>query len=121
MGEIRVANQADFAEGGRKVVSVDGVEIGIFLLGTDFYAWLNHCPHQGGPVCQGRLMKGVEERLDDDKKSLGIHYKDGSLNIICPWHGFEFDVRTGQYAGASTLKLKAVPVSVREGGVYVLL
>ena len=121
MGEVLVARQADLTEGGRKVVSVNGVEIGIFLVGADIFAWLNHCPHQGGPVCQGRLMKGVEERLDEDKKSLGIHYKDGSLNIICPWHGFEFDVRTGKYAGASTLKLKSVPVSVREGGVYVRL
>lgn len=121
MGEVLVARHADLAEGGRKVVSVNGVEVGIFLVGGDVYAWLNHCPHQGGPVCQGRLMKGVEERLDDDKKSLGIHYKDGSLNIICPWHGFEFDVRTGRYAGAGALKLKAIPVSVRDGGVYVRL
>ena len=119
MGEVLVASQAALAEEGRKVVSVGGVEIGIFLVGTEIVAWLNHCPHQGGPVCQGRLMKAVEERLDDDKKSLGIHYREGSLNIVCPWHGFEFDVRTGKYAGATSLKLKSVPVSIRDGGVYV--
>ena len=121
MAEVLVVRQADLLEAGRKVVSVDGVEIGLFQVGTDIYAWRNHCPHQGGPACQGKLMKGVEERLTEDKQSLGIHYKEDSLNIICPWHGYEFDVRTGRYDGAGGLRLKGYPVTVRDGGVYVTL
>lgn len=66
-------------------------------------------------------MKAVEERLDDEMRSLGIHYKEGSLNIVCPWHGFEFDVRTGRYAGAAPLKLKRCPLTIRDGGIYVSL
>jgi len=96
------------------------VEIGVFRIAGTFYAWRNECPHQGGPVCQGQIMQGVEERLDTQRRSLGIHYRAGSLNIVCPWHGYEFDARTGQHAGFAALKLSAYPVKVREGAVYVV-
>ena len=121
MSEVLVAKEADLRSAGRKVVAVNGIEIGLFLVDTNIFAWLNHCPHQGGPVCQGRLMKAVEERLDDEKKSLGIYYKDSGLNIVCPWHGFEFDICTGKFFGAGNMKLKGFPVSVRDGDVYVRL
>jgi len=119
--EVFVAREADIPDGERKVIEVDGVEIGVFHVDRTFYAWRNDCPHQGGPVCQGRLMKRVEERLDGERRSLGIHYVDGALNIICPWHGYEFDVRTGRHAGQASLRLAGCPVRLRDGEVYVVL
>ena len=121
MKEIFVAPETDIADGARKIIVADGLEIGIFRVDGAFYAWRNHCPHQGGPVCQGRVMKGVEERLDAEQRSLGIHYAEGRLNLVCPWHGYEFDVRTGRHAGLPTLRLAAHPVSVRGGDVYVVV
>ena len=119
MAEVFVVKQSELAELGRKVVSVDGLEIGLFQVGDHIFAWRNHCPHQGGPACQGKLMRGVEERLTPDKQSLGIFYNEYSLNIICPWHGYEFDVRTGHYAGAGEFRLMGYPVTLKDGGVYV--
>jgi nitrite reductase/ring-hydroxylating ferredoxin subunit len=121
MREVLVAREDEIPADGRKVVSVEGIEIGLFRVDGQVLAWRNECPHQGGPVCQGKLMKAVEERLDDERRSLGIHYIDGSLNIVCPWHGFEFDVRTGSSFGASRMRLKRYPIAVREGGIYVSL
>jgi nitrite reductase/ring-hydroxylating ferredoxin subunit len=117
--EIFVGREAEIENGGRKVIAAEGVEIGVFRLDDAFYAWRNHCPHQGGPVCQGRLMKRVEERLDGERKSLGIHYVDGSLNMICPWHGYEFDVRTGRHAGYGAVRLIGYKVTLRDGDIYV--
>jgi nitrite reductase/ring-hydroxylating ferredoxin subunit len=119
--EILVGREADIENGGRKVIAADGVEIGVFRLDDMFYAWRNHCPHQGGPVCQGKLMKRVEERLDDERRSLGIHYVDGSLNVVCPWHGYEFDVRTGRHAGHAAVRLIGYKVTLRDGDVYVAI
>lgn len=119
MSEILVALEEEIPADGRKVVAVGELEIGIFRVDGKICAWRNDCPHQGGPVCQGKLMKAVEERLDKNRRSLGIHYIDGSLNLVCPWHGYEFNVRTGRYAGGSSLRLKRYPVTVREGGIYV--
>ncbi len=119
MKEIFVAAEADIPEGGRKVIAAEGVEVGVFRIDGTLKAWRNECPHQGGPVCQGRVMKGVEERLDDERRSLGIHYKDGSLHVICPWHGYEFDIRTGRHTGLDRIRLSSHPVSVRDGAIYV--
>ena len=121
MKEVFVAPETDIADGARKIIVADGVEIGIFRVDGALYAWRNFCPHQGGPVCQGRVMKGVEERLDDERRSLGIHYAEGRLHLVCPWHGYEFDVRTGRHAGHPTLRLASHPVTVRDGDVYVVV
>ena len=62
--EVFVAREADIPDGERKVIEVDGVEIGVFHVDRTFYAWRNDCPHQGGPVCQGRLMKRVAAEVE---------------------------------------------------------
>lgn len=121
MREVFVAHEAEIADGGRKVVIADEQEIGVFRVEGALYAWRNECPHQGGPICQGRLMQGVEERLDGERRSLGIHHADGVTNIVCPWHGYEFNVRTGRHAGIAAIRLKGVPVRLRDGDIYVVL
>ena len=121
MKEVYVAKEAEIAEGARKVIVSGDAEVGVFRIDGALVAWRNHCPHQGGPVCQGRLMKRVEERLDKEGHSLGIHYADKALNIICPWHGYEFDIRTGRHAGLDQVRLAGVKIKVREGAIYVLL
>ena len=122
MREVFVCKEGDIADGTGKVVADNGVEIGLFHIGGQYVAWRNHCPHSGGPVCQGKVMKRVEERLDDNKLSLGIHYTaDGTLNIVCPWHGYEFDIKTGHHAGLDTLKLSGFQVRQRDGAVYVVV
>lgn len=121
MREIFVAREADMTDGDRRIVVDGDVEIGVFRLNSEFVAWRNECPHQGGPVCQGKLMRGVEERLDDERRSLGIHYREGSLHLVCPWHGFEFDARSGRHAGHGAVRLASYPVKLRDGDVYVVV
>jgi nitrite reductase/ring-hydroxylating ferredoxin subunit len=41
--------------------------------------------------------------------------------MVCPWHGYEFDVRSGRHAGISGLRLKGYPVSLRDGNIYVVV
>lgn len=121
MVDVFVGLDTEIPEGGRKVVVAEGIEIGVFRVDGSLRAWRNECPHQGGPVCQGRIMPGVEERLDGERKSLGIHYKEGSLVVVCPWHGYEFDLRTGAHAGLDRIRLAAHPVAVRNGEIFVTL
>ena len=54
MVEHELGPAGEFEEGGKRLISVSGRDIGIFRLGGQFYAWHNVCPHQGGPVCQGK-------------------------------------------------------------------
>ena len=123
MKEVFVAGQDEIAEGGRKVVEAGGVEIGVFRSNGEYFAWRNECPHQGGPVCQGVVSRKVEERLDGERKSSGIHYVGGQSdrNIVCPWHGYEFDIRTGRHVGFATMRLRGYQTKIRDGAIYVVL
>jgi len=124
MRTVRICRVDELEDQGKLVVDVDGELIGVFRLGDEFFAWKNECPHQGGPVCQGRIYNKVLEKLDGDLKSRGRDYDESVAHIVCPWHGLEFDIRTGEFAGASAVKimnLEGYSTQVQDGEVYVLV
>jgi nitrite reductase (NADH) small subunit len=112
---------SEFEEGTKKVFNLGETEVGVFRLGEKFYAWNNICPHQGGPVCQGRLYPRVHENLDENKHSHGRLYDENNINIVCPWHGLEFDVRTGKHPGNEEIALDPLPVQIEGGEIYVIV
>lgn len=115
MNEIMVGELREFAEGGYRVLRVDDFEFGIFRQGGRLTAYENYCPHDGGPVCQGKVIPRVEEELASDQTSRGLRFSD-RRNIVCPWHGWEFDIRTGQsYCDPRRFRVKAFPVHVEPG------
>lgn len=119
MSEHEIGPKDQFEDGGKKLLSVGGVDIGVFRRGDEFHAWRNVCPHQGGPVCQGRLFKRVIDNLGPDKQHHGRTYDESQMHIVCPWHGAEFNVRTGAHAGIPELSLTPVEITVRDEKVYV--
>ena len=119
MRRVRVGSVSDFEDPGKQVIVIGDDEIGVFRLGDSFHAWHNVCPHQGGPVCQGRIYPRVREELDDTMRSHGRIYDEQVKNIVCPWHGLEFDIRTGRHPGTPELALRAAEVTVEAGVVYV--
>lgn len=118
MSEVALAALADIADGEHRIFKVGALEVGVFRLQDKVFAWENRCPHAGGPVCQGKIYRKVEEVLGEDRKSLGLRFS-ATPQIVCPWHGFEFDVATGRHPGDPKVRLRPVPVEVREGRIYV--
>lgn len=116
-----VGDSRDLAERGRLVVDVGTASVGIFRLHGVLHAYKNVCVHQGGPVCQGLLVPRVVETLDIDLASTGMAFDENTLHIVCPWHGFEFSVQTGEHPGSSDLKLCRVDVSEENGRIYVIV
>src|ERR1700674_140298 len=106
MNEIMVGELREFAEGGYRVLRVDDFEFGIF--------------RQGGPVCQGKVSPRVEEELASDQTSRGLRFSD-RRNIVCPWHGWEFDIETGRHCGDPKYRLRPVNVRIEDDRVYVTL
>ena len=106
-----VASASDILEGDRILVDVEGREIGIFRVDGDLYALRNKCPHLGGPLCKGKIVGLIES---DGPGHLTL---DSSQKMLtCPWHGWEFDIKTGQsYWNPQRTRARQIPVEVTTG------
>jgi nitrite reductase/ring-hydroxylating ferredoxin subunit len=120
MPEKFVAKLADFKDGERRIVFIGDNEIGVFRHDGTFYAYSNFCLHQGGPACEGLTIARVEERLRLDKTSMGLYFSETDMNFVCPWHGMEYDMRTGECVSDRRLKLKNYQVVQKGDEIYVL-
>ena len=119
MREVNIGPASDFADPGRKIVGFENFEVAMFKLGGEFYAYLNHCPHMGGPACQGKIIAKVEEVIAEDRTSKGMAFSKTQMHVVCPWHGFEFDIRTGRHPGNPKARLRAMKVALSDGDVVI--
>lgn len=108
---------ADFPEGSHRVVEVSGRQIGIFNIGGELFGLPNVCPHQTGPVCAGRTVVGTMRSTEETGwRPEWVH--DGEV-IVCPWHGLEYHVPTGQCMAFPHVRLRRYNVLVEDGEVRV--
>ena len=106
-----VAPVGDIPPGGRKVVEVKGRAVVVFNLGGEFFALNNRCPHKGGSLCDGVQTALVQSSEPGDYQVS----RKGEI-IRCPWHSWEFDIRTGQsWCDPQRLRTRKYPVSVANG------
>ena len=111
MAKHVVAAVGDIPPGTRRLAQVNGRAIVVFNLGGEFFALNNRCPHRGGSLCQGRQTGLVES----DGPGNYRYSRPGEI-IRCPWHGWEFDVRTGQsFCDPSKISVRSYPVEVAPG------
>ena len=121
MREIALGRASAFPDPGRRVVDVDGIEVGVFCRNGTFTAFENVCPHMGGPVCQGKIIARVKELIAQDKTSMGLGFSEDHTNIVCPWHGYEFDIGTGQNQGNPRMRLRPAKIEVVDGELMLTL
>ena len=106
-----VAKADEIAPGASKLVTVNGREVGLFNVKGEFYALANRCPHQGGPMCKGKVGGLV---LSDGPGEYRV-VRPGEF-LKCPWHGWEFEIRTGQsWCDPKSTKVRAFEVTVAPG------
>ncbi len=112
-----VGRVSDIPDGERRLVEIGGRSIGVFNVGGRFFALRNRCAHQGGPLCQGRVFGSL-----DSERPGQYHYEDGRYLLECPWHGWEFDMATGQsWFDPQHTRVRRYPVSVETAGTTRLL
>lgn len=97
-GRVRVASVDEVVEGRGTVVNVGGRAVALFRADGAFYAIDNTCPHRGGPLGEGDV--------------------DGHV-VMCPWHAWEVDVRTGALVRNASVRVPCFAVSVQDGALYV--
>ena len=91
MASHRVARVRDLPPGERVIVQIGSRSIGVFNVGGEYFALRNACPHQGGPLCEGQVLAAIRASGPGEYE----HGHPGDI-IRCPWHAWEFDVRTGR-------------------------
>ncbi|HEX4668449.1 MAG TPA: 2Fe-2S iron-sulfur cluster-binding protein [Solirubrobacterales bacterium] len=109
MAKHVVAKISEIAEGDRLIVSLQGRSIGIFNVRGKFYGLLNRCPHQGAELCRGSILGQLE--ADGPGQ---LEWSDERCLLQCPWHGWEYDLETGQSHFDS--RVRPYPVGVEPGG-----
>ncbi|MBM3265822.1 MAG: Rieske (2Fe-2S) protein [candidate division Zixibacteria bacterium] len=91
MPKYLAAAVEDLPPGTRKIVEIAGRSVGLFNIDGKFYALRNRCPHQGGPLCEGR-QSGF---LEAEAPGVFRYARRGEI-LRCAWHGWEFDITTGR-------------------------
>lgn len=110
-----VAATTEIPPGARKRVEVAGRGIVVFNLGGEFFALFDRCPHRGGSLCAGRQTGLVEA----DEPGAYRMTRAGEF-IRCPWHAWEFDIRTGKsWCDPQRLKARSYPATVATGAALV--
>ena len=99
------------APGQRRIVDAGGRSIGVFRVGDRFFGIRNRCPHQGGPLCVGHVLG------DATADGLGqVRISETTVRVACPWHGWEYDLETGQsFMGPGEPGVRSYGVGVEAG------
>jgi nitrite reductase/ring-hydroxylating ferredoxin subunit len=95
--EVLVGLASEIPEGARKIVQVDELSIGLFHHKGQMVALRNHCLHRGGPVATGTL--------------------EGDT-LTCPWHGYQYNVMTGELLVDPNVKLDTYPLVLKGDEIY---
>ena len=111
-----VAQADEIAEGQRIIVDVEGRSIGVYRVGGQFYAIHNRCPHEGAPLCKGPIC-GTTLPSNVYEYQYG---RSGEL-VRCPWHGWEFDIKTGKSVFSDKVRTRSYKVQVDEGKVGIII
>jgi nitrite reductase/ring-hydroxylating ferredoxin subunit len=91
MGKHVIGAVAEFPAGTRRTLVVEGRPIGVFNVNDTYYALKNSCPHQGAPLCVGT----VTGMTLPSRPGEYVYGREGEI-LICPWHGWEFDITNGK-------------------------
>jgi nitrite reductase (NADH) small subunit len=95
---VTVARVEDIPPGSVAPVRADETEIALAHCNGGFYAVQGHCIHLQGPLGHGELEDCV---------------------LTCPWHGWQYDVRTGENEFDLAIKLETYDVQIEDGEIRV--
>src|ERR1700689_1012517 len=95
---LRTAKKDEIPPGTIREFDIDGKNIALANVDGKFFAINNVCLHRGGPLGEGELDRQV---------------------VTCPWHGWQFDVTSGQLLTNPAITVACYPVEIRGDDVFV--
>ena len=108
---VHVVGRADsIAEDQHQVFDIAGRSVVVYRIGNEYFAILNYCPHQGARMCKGPVC-GTNIPSEVYEYNFG---RKGEI-VRCPWHGWEFDIKTGNALAPIKQKLLRYEVVIADG------
>ena len=116
MGVYYVADINDIPINTHIIVEIKGKSIGLYNVDGEIHAINNYCPHQGaelckGPVCGTNLESEVYQYIYGRDKEI----------VRCPWHGWEFNIKTGKSLFSDKIRTKKYKVVLQEDKIGVVI
>jgi nitrite reductase/ring-hydroxylating ferredoxin subunit len=106
-----VAAVGEIAPGTCRIVTAAGRQIGVYNVHGEYYALINRCPHEGAALCTGPILP----EFKSDRPGEYRLTRHGEM-LRCPWHGWEFDIKTGQsWCHPDSVKARTYQVEVIAG------
>jgi nitrite reductase (NADH) small subunit len=105
-----VLSADELPPGSRALVKAFGTRVALFNVAGRIYALNNGCPHHGGPLCHGRIG-GAPLPSTPHEYIWGLQDRV----LACPWHGWEFDLATGEALFDAHIAAVTYEVAVQDG------
>ncbi len=119
MPECFVAKASEMRDGDRRIVVAGKAEIGVFYKDGDYFAYSNYCVHSGGPACEGLMINRVVDVIAADRSYQGQMFA-AEVHFVCPWHGYEYELKSGECVGDRRLRLQRFEVVRRGDDIFVV-
>ncbi|ULL16771.1 Rieske (2Fe-2S) protein [Paenibacillus sp. H1-7] len=114
MSRYLVGAVTEIPPGSKKIVEAGGRSIGVYNINGAFYAIRNLCPHQSAALCSGITTSFITSSQPGDF----CFEREGEI-VRCPWHFWEFDIKTGQMMVEPKTRTKVYDVTVEKYNVSV--
>lgn len=121
MAEHAVLSSDELQEGDYVVIELEGRELGVFNISGEYYCYTNWCAHQSGPVCEGPTSGFFEATFNKETMETEYTFSREDEIIACPWHGWEFDLVTGECHSKPSIQLISHDVYEEDGEIIVSL
>jgi len=108
----------EFEDGQVRLFRIGRRELGVLRWGDRLVAIRNTCPHAGAPLCSGVVAPLIEGGVREAATATVASHPT-RLAISCPWHGWEFDVDTGQALADPKMRVKTYALAVVDGRVVI--
>jgi nitrite reductase (NADH) small subunit len=102
--------------GSMRLAPIGKFGVGVYNIDGQYYAITNYCPHQGGPLCLGRVQG--TSAAPAVGAGAAAYVMDGMV-LRCPWHQWEFDITTGSTITRPHRRIRSYPVRTEHGCVVV--
>jgi 3-phenylpropionate/trans-cinnamate dioxygenase ferredoxin subunit len=116
MKKILFAETSEITDTNFLIKKIDGMSVGAIKLNDEYKLVLNVCPHAHAEICRGKISNLLTSDISDKT----VKYEKDEQVLICPWHRWEFNLKTGKSILNEKLKIRIFDYSIESDNLYLI-